>query len=236
VVVEEYDVVVCPASVATVCVLGHPLRPPWRPYNYDDVKKLRMKPQAHRLEVDLPLSNSPQNYNSEGTEGYKQIEHVTLRSQQVGAWRAAQHSEKLCQSQHGTASSTYPGCVSCTSTWHHVHAWSWQLATWRLVGQPVLGEYGHQNLACMGGGDATDAPVALRLVFQVEQHALLALGVIQDGKLLLAPVDMMLQMRPNLAHLNVMKKGARSSHALLWWPTHMTRQAGRQAGRKAGRQ
>ncbi len=81
-VVEEYDVVVSNSKGIQLVVMGHPLRPPWRPYNYGDAQKLRYKPQAKRIEVDLPLSTAKTNYNNEG-EAYKQIDKITLRSQQV---------------------------------------------------------------------------------------------------------------------------------------------------------
>jgi DNA-directed RNA polymerase-3 subunit RPC5 len=41
----------------------------------------------------------------------------------------------------------------------------------------------------------------------VEAKSSMAMGTIQDGKLLLAPIDLCLQLRPNLAHLNVSRKG-----------------------------
>lgn len=127
-VVREMDVYVCNDPVgAQLCLLSHPLRPPWRPYDYDKVEVLRMKPGAKRMEVDVPLDTEIQNYSKDDDDpgsGYKKIDKVTLRSQLV------------------------------------------------------------------------------------ETKASMAVGTIQDGKLLLAPLDLCLQLRPNLAHLNVSRKGA----------------------------
>lgn len=123
-VVREFDVFVCPHIGCDLVTLSHPLRPPWRPMEqYSAVDTVRMKPQARRLEVDLPLDTASHNYNRvedrpDGTAApHKKIQHVTLRS--------------------------------------HL----------------------------------------------VEPRAPLAMGSIQDGKLLLTPLDFSLQLRPHLSHL-----------------------------------
>lgn len=133
VVVRELDVYVCNEPFgAQLCLLGHPLRPPWRPYDYYGVENMRYKPNAKRLEVDLPLNTRSPNYQNEEdrapTEGmpsgsnYKNIDKVTLRSSLV------------------------------------------------------------------------------------EGKSTIAMGTIQDGKLLLAPVDFCIQLRPHLQHMNISKK------------------------------
>jgi len=126
-VVRELPVYVCNeflGSVTQLCLFQHPLRPPWRPYEYHKAKHIRMKPNTKRVEVDLPLDVESRNYN-DIIEDFKKVNNITLRSTQV------------------------------------------------------------------------DAKTAL------------ALGTIQDGKLLLAPLDYSIQLRPNLSHLNVgnQKKG-----------------------------
>lgn len=48
---------------------------------------MRVKPNARRMEVEVPLDTSSVNYSrddvDDGTRGYKQIETLTLRSSQV---------------------------------------------------------------------------------------------------------------------------------------------------------
>ncbi|GLC33480.1 hypothetical protein PLESTB_000079400 [Pleodorina starrii] len=124
-VVRELDVYVCNEFAGSKTQLGllqHPLRPPWRPYEYDKVKAMRFKPQAKRVEVDLPLDTESRNYN-DVIEDVKKIDHFTLRS----------------------------------------------------------------TLA--------------------EERTNLAVGTIRGGKLLLAPLDFAVQMRPSMHHLNVASTG-----------------------------
>lgn len=57
-VVRSLDVYVCNeflGSGSQLYLFQHPLRPPWRPYDYGNVEKVRMKPNARRVEVELPL-------------------------------------------------------------------------------------------------------------------------------------------------------------------------------------
>ncbi len=63
--------------------------------------------------------------------------------------------------------------------------------------------------------EATRATLVGRLWVraQVEQNAQLCVGAVDGDKLLLLPVDLVLQMRPDLSHLNVTKKGTSSSRA-----------------------
>lgn len=84
-VLMEYPVYVCHSlhgSATQVVLFQHPLRPPWRPYDYHNVKTLRMKPNARRVEVDLPLDAESSNYN-DIIEDFKKVKQVTLRSQVV---------------------------------------------------------------------------------------------------------------------------------------------------------
>jgi len=88
VIVRELDVYMCNEPTGLqMCLLAHPLRPPWRPNEYGSHCTARIKPAARRLEVDVPLDTSI-NYNKdeegpEGTGGYKKIDSITLRSSQV---------------------------------------------------------------------------------------------------------------------------------------------------------
>ncbi|KAG1666688.1 hypothetical protein FOA52_013600 [Chlamydomonas sp. UWO 241] len=114
----ELPVYVCNeflGSATQLALLQCPLRAPWRPYEYKN--KFRMKPNARRVEVEIPLDTRSRNYN-EIIEDFKKIDTVTLRSQII------------------------------------------------------------------------------------EPHTSVAIGTVQDGKLLLVPVDFRLQMRPSLPHLN----------------------------------
>lgn len=84
-IVQELDVYICNEQVGSatqLCMLQHPLRPPWRPYQYDKIKTVRMKPEAKRLEVDMPLDTESRNYN-DVIEDYKKVKTVTLRSSVV---------------------------------------------------------------------------------------------------------------------------------------------------------
>jgi DNA-directed RNA polymerase-3 subunit RPC5 len=81
-VVRELDVYVCNEFAGSKTQLGllqHPLRPPWRPYEYNKAKAMRFKPQAKRVEVDFPLDTESRNYN-DVIEDFKKIDHFTLRS------------------------------------------------------------------------------------------------------------------------------------------------------------
>ncbi|EFJ52042.1 hypothetical protein VOLCADRAFT_87172 [Volvox carteri f. nagariensis] len=120
-IVRELDVYVCNEFAGSKTQLGllqHPLRPPWRPYDYDKVKAMRFKPQAKRMEIDLPLDTESRNYN-DIIEDIKKVKCFTLRS----------------------------------------------------------------TLA--------------------EERTNMAVGTIRGGKLLIAPLDFAIQMRPTLHHLNV---------------------------------
>jgi DNA-directed RNA polymerase-3 subunit RPC5 len=82
--VQEFDVYLCndhKAGGTQLCVLQQPLRPTWRPYDFDETQKARIKPNAMRFEVDIPLDTREDNpnYNAH-VEDYKKIESVTLRS------------------------------------------------------------------------------------------------------------------------------------------------------------
>ncbi|GAX81299.1 hypothetical protein CEUSTIGMA_g8730.t1 [Chlamydomonas eustigma] len=86
-VVQEIPVYLCNeflGSTTQLSLFHHPLRPPWRPYDYHKVKQLRMKPKAMRVEVDVPLETESRNYN-EDIEDFKKVKTVTLKSQQVEA-------------------------------------------------------------------------------------------------------------------------------------------------------
>ncbi|PNH04418.1 Protein phosphatase 1 regulatory subunit 7 [Tetrabaena socialis] len=120
-IVRELDVYVCNEFAGSSTQLGllqHPLRPPWRPYDYAKTKAMRFKPQAKRIEVDLPLESDSRNYN-DVIEDLKKVKQFTLRS---------------------------------TLT---------------------------------------------------EDRTNLAVGTVKGGKLLIAPLDFALQLRPSLHHLNV---------------------------------
>ncbi|GIL54364.1 hypothetical protein Vafri_9932 [Volvox africanus] len=81
-IVRELDVYVCNEFAGSKTQLGllqHPLRPPWRPYEYHKAKAMRFKPQAKRMEVDLPLDTESRNYN-DVIEDMKKVNHFTIRS------------------------------------------------------------------------------------------------------------------------------------------------------------
>ncbi|KAG2482697.1 hypothetical protein HYH03_018378 [Edaphochlamys debaryana] len=81
-VVRELDVYVCNEFAGSNTQLGllqHPLRPPWRPYDYSKVKAMRYKQNAKRFEVDLPLETESRNYN-DIIEDLKKVKQFTLRS------------------------------------------------------------------------------------------------------------------------------------------------------------
>ena len=103
---------------SSVTILDQPLRPPTRPYDLHGVKSVRIKAQARRLEIDVPMDTRSRNY-AETIEDFKKMPDLTLRSQ----------------------------CV-----------------------EPLTS---------------------------------LALGCMENGKLLLLPIDLTLQMRPSLSHLDV---------------------------------
>lgn len=84
-VVKELEVYVCNeflGSSTQLCLMQHPLRPPWRPYEYDRAQRMRMKPQCKRIEVDVPVDVGTKNYN-DTVEDYKKIKQLTLRSSAV---------------------------------------------------------------------------------------------------------------------------------------------------------
>lgn len=115
---SELPVFVCNeflGSATQLALLQCPLRAPWRPYDY--AATFRMKPNARRVEVEIPLDTRSRNYN-DVIEDFKKIDTVTLRSQII------------------------------------------------------------------------------------EPKTSVAIGTVQDGKLLLVPVDFSLQLRPTLPHLN----------------------------------
>jgi DNA-directed RNA polymerase-3 subunit RPC5 len=81
-VVRELDVYICnefAGSSTQLCLFQHPLRPPWRPYEYERARAVRFKPQAKRVEVDLPLDTRSPNY-CDVVEDVKKVKHLTLRS------------------------------------------------------------------------------------------------------------------------------------------------------------
>ena len=81
-VVRELDVYICNEFAGSSTQLGllqHPLRPPWRPYDYSKAKGMRFKPKAKRIEVDLPLDTESRNYN-DVIEDMKKVNQFTLRS------------------------------------------------------------------------------------------------------------------------------------------------------------
>lgn len=130
-IVREMDVYVCNefmGSSTQLALLQHPLRPPWRPYDYHQVAAMRMKPQAKRIEVDLPLDTESKNYN-DIIEDIKKIKHFTLRSTQT------------------------------------------------------------------------------------EERTHLAVGTIRGGKLLIAPLDFAVQLRPSMHHLNVAAESSKKKGA-----------------------
>eukprot|EP00955_Chlamydomonas_euryale_P060591 357762-Chlamydomonas_euryale.AAC.6 len=86
-VVSELPVYVCNefmGSSTQLSLLQHPLRPPWRPYDYKSASAFRMKPVARRVEVELPLETQGRNYN-DIIEDFKKIQSFKLRSQLVDA-------------------------------------------------------------------------------------------------------------------------------------------------------
>lgn len=90
--VAELDVVVCNDLAESgspqqerqaVYLLQYPLRPPWRPYEgAGKAPTARMKPNARRMEIDVPLATHTVNY-SDAVEEHKRIKAVTLRSAPV---------------------------------------------------------------------------------------------------------------------------------------------------------
>jgi DNA-directed RNA polymerase-3 subunit RPC5 len=83
-VVKEFGVYLCndhKAAGTQLCVLQQPLRPSWRPYEFEETQKARIKPNAMRFEIDIPLDTREDNSNyNQDVEEYKRIEHITLRS------------------------------------------------------------------------------------------------------------------------------------------------------------
>lgn len=82
VVVREIDVYMCNdfnSSGTQLALLQHPLRPPWRPYEYHKVKSVRVKPLGKRLEVNVPLETRSINYNPSAEEHIK-IKEICLKS------------------------------------------------------------------------------------------------------------------------------------------------------------
>jgi DNA-directed RNA polymerase-3 subunit RPC5 len=84
-IVRELDVYICNeflGSSTHLCLFQSPLRPPWRPYEYSAIKSVRLKSNAKRLEMDMPLETHSSNY-SEIIEDFKKVKQVTLRSSLV---------------------------------------------------------------------------------------------------------------------------------------------------------
>ncbi|MEW5320267.1 MAG: hypothetical protein WDW38_011351 [Sanguina aurantia] len=82
VVVREIDVYMCNdfnTSGTQLALLQHPLRPPWRPYEYHKVKSVRVKPKGRRLEVTVPLETRSVNYNTSAEEHVK-VKEICLKS------------------------------------------------------------------------------------------------------------------------------------------------------------
>lgn len=82
---REYDVYVSTElqlSGSTLCLLSQPLRPPWRPYDHHAITKMQYKPNAKRLEIEVPLETDASTYNQEAPDE-RQIKSITLRSTAV---------------------------------------------------------------------------------------------------------------------------------------------------------
>ena len=80
-VVRELDVYICNeflGSSTHLCLLQSPLRPPWRPYDYNKIHKARYKPNARRLEMDMPLDTMSRNY-SDVIEGEPELSFTVPR-------------------------------------------------------------------------------------------------------------------------------------------------------------
>jgi hypothetical protein len=88
VVVRTIDVVLCNQHHVNVCLLGQPLRAPWRPYDYKRVREVRYKPKTRRMEMDVGLNTHSANYNRDDEDNANgpsaKPEQLTHRSQQAG--------------------------------------------------------------------------------------------------------------------------------------------------------
>ncbi|KAF5830835.1 DNA-directed RNA polymerase III subunit Rpc5, partial [Dunaliella salina] len=85
VIVRELDVYVSSDTAgAQLGLLSCPLRPPWRKYPYEDLEAVRMKPNAKRLEMDVPLDTTSANYaGDDEAHAARGVQKVTLRSSPV---------------------------------------------------------------------------------------------------------------------------------------------------------
>lgn len=82
VVVDELDVYVSSdlqLSGTILSLMSQPLRPSWRPYDLDKITKMQYKPNAKRLEAEIPLDTEASTYNQHAKEKRK-IKSMTLRS------------------------------------------------------------------------------------------------------------------------------------------------------------
>ncbi len=66
-------------STTQLTLLQQPLRPPWRPYEYDKVKQMRIKPVSRKMELDMPLEPGSKNYN-DCIEDFKKAGGAALRT------------------------------------------------------------------------------------------------------------------------------------------------------------
>lgn len=72
-VVRELDVFVSHTALAAksekLYMLQSPLRAPWRPYDLEDASKVKYKPTANKLHVDIPLQGKGRNVDPESRPG-----------------------------------------------------------------------------------------------------------------------------------------------------------------------
>lgn len=104
-----------------LAVLQYPLRPPWRPY--DPATAARYKRQARRLELDVPIDTTSENYNLDADKT-KRVEQQTLRcvcgrgggGGGVLAGRRKRH-DGVCRAAHARERPPSP----CTCAWRRLH-------------------------------------------------------------------------------------------------------------------
>ncbi|GMH37543.1 hypothetical protein BSKO_05416 [Bryopsis sp. KO-2023] len=63
-------------------LMQYPLRPAWRPYSTDEAEQIRFKPKANRLEMDIPLDTTSNQYDEHCCEKHR-IKKFTLKSSEV---------------------------------------------------------------------------------------------------------------------------------------------------------
>ncbi|CAK9209591.1 unnamed protein product [Sphagnum troendelagicum] len=85
-VVREIDLFLSPTvdgGESQLYLLQYPLRPAWRPYGLEErCQEVRVKPQQSKLEVDLVVDTTGENYDTE-RESHLQITKQTLTSSRV---------------------------------------------------------------------------------------------------------------------------------------------------------